>query len=94
MAKVYVPLNAGMFELVSGRQLAPGEMIKLSDQDMEDNQEILKTGFADGAILDADAGLDALSVEELRNRAKSAQVEGYSKMNKDDLVKALEGGDK
>ncbi len=35
------------------------------------------------------SGLESRSVTELRNRASDLNIEGRSKMNKDDLIKAI-----
>jgi DNA end-binding protein Ku len=42
-----------------------------------------------GASSDGD-GLEELTVEELRERAKDARIRGRSKMNKEELVEALD----
>jgi hypothetical protein len=40
-----------------------------------------------------DGDLDELSVDELRERAKRAEIKGRSKMSKDQLVRALHDSD-
>ena len=52
MNKVKVPLNGQLFELVSGRQLVPGVIEKLTTEEAKDNKELLEQAVEDGLVLE------------------------------------------
>ena len=52
MDKVKVPLNKGLFELRSGRQLVPGEVEKLSKDEAKENEDLIKGAIKDGLLLE------------------------------------------
>ncbi len=45
----------------------------------------------DEVFFDEDNILEDLTVKELREMARKEDIEGYSKMKKDDLIEALKG---
>jgi hypothetical protein len=53
MSKVKVPLSGSLFELASGRQLVPGEVVELSKDESSDNKALIEEALADGRLLDA-----------------------------------------
>ena len=88
-----VPLNGHAFELASGRQLTPGEIEKLSEEEEEENKDLIDEAIKQGRLFKIEeVAMEDLPVAELRTIAAQNNVEGADKMNKDQLLKAIESG--
>jgi hypothetical protein len=55
MGKYKVPLTGGLFELANGRQLVPGEVAELSDDEAKDNADLLKKAVESGELFETEA---------------------------------------
>lgn len=65
-----------------------GEGVEIENKDMDENLfEILEEIEE---IQSDEKELDELTVPELKEKAKEKQIEGYSTMKKEELIKAIE----
>ena len=70
--------NIDLFHLIAN---------KLLEKETLTHEEIVY--LAEHGELPDSTSLNDLTVEELREKAKEAGIKGYSKMNKEDLIKEL-----
>lgn len=89
--------KANAYLLHQGKVVNIGDDIELNDDQAKrllDKGKIVKPGetvtATNGAEQNTSKALVDLTLTELKEEAKAANVEGFSKMNKDELIAAIE----
>lgn len=89
--------KANAFLLHQGKVVQIGDDIELNDDQAKrllDQNKIVKPGetvtATNGAEVNTAKSLDEMTLTELKEEAKTAEVEGFSKMNKEELIAAIE----
>lgn len=89
--------KANAYLLHQGKVVQIGDDIELTDDQAKrllDQNKVVKPGetvtATSGAETDTDKSLADMTLTELKEEAKTAGVEGFSKMNKEELIAAIE----
>ena len=73
-------------------RIVPDEAEHIHKQLINDGYSLLEKKQQEGTVT-SNIDLNKLTVDQLKELAKEKEIEGISNMKKEDLIKALEGGE-